>query len=55
MKYMCKCKEFEVSKPTIQVIDYKVVVLESYCNDCKTYGKKIREHKGTIKQNKKLK
>lgn len=46
MKYKCKCKEFKVSKSTIQVIDDKVVILESYCNDCKTYGEKIREFKG---------
>lgn len=45
-KYKCECKTFEVFKNTIKVIDGKVITVESYCEECKTYGKFIKEHKG---------
>ena len=45
-KYKCKCKTFEVYKNTIKVGDGKVVTLEAYCEECKTYGKFVKEHKG---------
>ncbi len=45
-KYKCECKTFEVHKNTIKVIDGKVVTLEAYCEECKTYGKFVKEHKG---------
>tara|TARA_R110002020_G_scaffold388162_1_gene598880 strand:+ start:453 stop:629 length:177 start_codon:yes stop_codon:yes gene_type:complete len=46
MKYKCECKEFELSKVTIKVVDGKVVNPEAYCKECKTYGKQIKEFDG---------
>jgi len=46
MKYKCKCKEFEVSKNTIVIVNGEVVKKEAYCKDCKTYGKEIKTFDG---------
>tara|TARA_R110001606_G_scaffold398355_1_gene577218 strand:- start:344 stop:520 length:177 start_codon:yes stop_codon:yes gene_type:complete len=46
MKFKCECREFEVKETKIVIIDGKVVKSGSYCNDCKTFGKEIREFVG---------
>tara|TARA_R100000541_G_scaffold42975_1_gene50200 strand:- start:497 stop:673 length:177 start_codon:yes stop_codon:yes gene_type:complete len=46
MVYKCECKEFEIDKATIVIIDDKVLILESYCEDCNTYGKEVKEFDG---------
>jgi len=46
MKYQCECKTFEVHKTTVKVVNGEVVKPETYCVDCKTYGKYIKEHEG---------
>ena len=46
MKFKCKCKEFEVRKSSIMVIEGKVVQSGAYCKDCKTYGKEIKTFDG---------
>lgn len=46
MNYKCECKEFNIDKATIVIIDDKVVILESYCKDCNTYGKEVKEFDG---------
>ena len=46
MKYKCKCKEFELSKVTIRVINDKIVNPEAYCKDCKTYAKQLKKFDG---------
>tara|TARA_R110000824_G_C15170848_1_gene672895 strand:- start:354 stop:530 length:177 start_codon:yes stop_codon:yes gene_type:complete len=46
MKYKCECKEFELSKVTIKVIDNKVVNPEAYCKECKTYAKHLKKFDG---------
>ena len=46
MKYKCKCKEFEIKKSTIVIIENSVLIKESFCSKCNTYGKPIREFKG---------
>ena len=43
MNYKCECKEFNIDKATIVIVDDKVVILESYCKDCNTYGKEVKE------------
>ena len=30
----------------MKVIDGRVVTVEAYCEDCETYGKFVKEHKG---------
>ncbi len=46
MNYKCECKEFNIDKATIVIIDDKVVILESYCKDCNTYGKEVKKFDG---------
>jgi len=45
-KYKCNCKEFEISKTTMTIVDGKVVTREAYCEDCKSYGSYVKQHKG---------
>jgi len=46
MKYQCECRTFEVHKTTMKIINGEVIKPETYCEECKTYGKYIKEHEG---------
>tara|TARA_R110000744_G_scaffold177689_1_gene296623 strand:+ start:76 stop:267 length:192 start_codon:yes stop_codon:yes gene_type:complete len=45
-KYKCDCKEFEVNRTTIAVVNGEVVKPETYCEECKKFATFIKEHKG---------
>jgi hypothetical protein len=46
MKFKCKCKEFEINKTSIKIVDGIVVNTEAYCKECKSYGKEIKSFDG---------
>ena len=46
MKYQCECRTFEVHKTTMKIVNGEVIKPETYCEECNTYGKYIKEHKG---------
>jgi len=46
MKYKCKCKEFKLAKTTSIIVNGKIETAEAFCEECKTFGKFVKEHEG---------